>query len=86
MLAQVVSWLQFNNVTQFPSATRTLLIPLTLLFPDVKFMLLHNLKNEDSIKNFFVDVHEFYLKVGMDPNPPQCAHYSRTNNASYHRF
>jgi hypothetical protein len=33
----------------------------------VKFMLLHNLKNEDSIKNFFVDVHEFYLKILMNP-------------------
>ena len=30
---------------------------------NIKFMLLHNGKNEDSIKNFFTDVYEIYVKV-----------------------
>ncbi|KAJ9065127.1 TRAPP subunit [Entomophthora muscae] len=33
----------------------------------VKFMLLHVALNEDSIKAFFVDVHELYTKVLMNP-------------------
>ncbi|RUS20951.1 trafficking protein particle complex subunit 2-like protein [Endogone sp. FLAS-F59071] len=34
---------------------------------NTKFMLLHDTKSEDSIKNFFQDVHELYLKVLMNP-------------------
>lgn len=34
---------------------------------NVKFMLLHGGKNEDSIKNFFNDVYELYVKLLMNP-------------------
>jgi len=34
---------------------------------DIKFMLLHDTKNEENIKNFFTEVHEFYIKVLMNP-------------------
>ncbi|ORY97376.1 trafficking protein particle complex subunit 2-like protein [Syncephalastrum racemosum] len=34
---------------------------------NVKFMLLHDHKSEDSIKNFFNDVYEVYVKVLMNP-------------------
>lgn len=30
---------------------------------DVKFMLLHDQKSEDSIKQFFTEVYELYVKV-----------------------
>eukprot|EP01127_Copromyxa_protea_P014196 TRINITY_DN3907_c0_g1_i2.p1 TRINITY_DN3907_c0_g1~~TRINITY_DN3907_c0_g1_i2.p1 ORF type:complete len:138 (+),score=27.85 TRINITY_DN3907_c0_g1_i2:46-459(+) len=33
----------------------------------VKFMLLHSGKSDDSIKALFLDVHELYLKVLMNP-------------------
>ena len=34
---------------------------------NVKFMLLHGGKSEDSIKNFFNDVYELYVKLLMNP-------------------
>ncbi|RUS29711.1 Sedlin [Jimgerdemannia flammicorona] len=34
---------------------------------NTKFMLLHDTKSEDSIKTFFHEVHELYLKVLMNP-------------------
>jgi hypothetical protein len=33
----------------------------------VKFMLLHNGKSEGSIKTFFEEVHELYIKILMNP-------------------
>ena len=35
----------------------------TIVILDVKFMLLHDQKSEDSIKNFFNEVYEVYVKV-----------------------
>ncbi|KAI9491999.1 putative trafficking protein particle complex subunit 2 [Zychaea mexicana] len=34
---------------------------------NVKFMLLHDQKSEDSIKNFFNEVYEVYVKILMNP-------------------
>lgn len=33
----------------------------------VKLMLLHDVRNEEGIRNFFHDVHELYVKVLMNP-------------------
>ena len=33
----------------------------------IKFMLLHDVRNEDGIRSFFNDVHELYVKVLMNP-------------------
>mmetsp|Transcript_53433 Transcript_53433/g.106266 ORF Transcript_53433/g.106266 Transcript_53433/m.106266 type:complete len:137 (-) Transcript_53433:203-613(-) len=33
----------------------------------IKLMLLHDVKNEEGIRNFFHDVHELYVKVLMNP-------------------
>ena len=34
---------------------------------NIKFLLLHAGKNEDTIKNFFYDVHELYVRQLMNP-------------------
>ncbi|KAF2068366.1 hypothetical protein CYY_010309 [Polysphondylium violaceum] len=33
----------------------------------IKFMLLHEKKDEDAIRNFFVEVHDLYLKILLNP-------------------
>ncbi|EAL66023.1 trafficking protein particle complex subunit 2 [Dictyostelium discoideum AX4] len=33
----------------------------------IKFLLLHEKKDEDAIKNFFVEVHDLYLKILLNP-------------------
>ncbi|ORZ32865.1 trafficking protein-like protein particle complex subunit 2 [Catenaria anguillulae PL171] len=34
---------------------------------NVRFVLLHSVKNEDGIRNFFVDAHELYVKTFLNP-------------------
>ena len=32
-----------------------------------RFLLLHDVRNEENVKNFFREVHELYLRVALDP-------------------
>ena len=38
-----------------------------MIFIDARFLLLHEGKSEDSIKNFFNEVYDYFIKVVMNP-------------------
>lgn len=42
-----------------------------------RFLMLHDVRNEENVKNFFYEVHELYLRVVLSP-----FHSSRTPIAS----
>ena len=45
-------------------------------FADVKLMLLHDGKSEESVKSFFAEVHELYIKVPLSHEARE-AHQSK---------
>jgi hypothetical protein len=39
----------------------------TLTYTDIKFLLLHETKSEDAIRQFFTDVYDLYVKTALSP-------------------
>lgn len=64
---KVVDKFTTSNISAFVTAGRILILIahffLSLTNVDIKLMLLHDKIAEDSIKNFFAEVYELYLKV-----------------------
>ncbi|CAH3128052.1 unnamed protein product [Porites lobata] len=63
---------KFNEwfVSAFVTASDILFQILLMLFCDYclkRFVMLHDARNDDGIKNFFTDVYETYIKVLMNP-------------------
>ncbi|OZJ05713.1 hypothetical protein BZG36_01420 [Bifiguratus adelaidae] len=66
-IVEEVQWNTQNLYLKVVDKFNEYLISVYLSVGNVKFMLLHDSKSEDSIKGFFVDVHELYLKTLMNP-------------------
>ncbi|RPA75513.1 Sedlin [Ascobolus immersus RN42] len=66
----IVEEIQWNNQSMYLKVVDKfygVLVSCFLTAGNIKFLLLHEVKSEDAIRNFFTDVYDLYTKTLMNP-------------------
>ncbi|GAQ85877.1 trafficking protein particle complex subunit [Klebsormidium nitens] len=66
-IVQDVVWTTQNMYLKVVDKFGDLFVSTYVTAGQAKLMLLHDLKSEDGIKNFFQEVHELYIKILLNP-------------------
>ncbi|KAI5779812.1 Sedlin [Geopyxis carbonaria] len=66
-IVEEVQWTQKELYLKIVDRFGPSLVSTFLTAGNIKFMLLHDQKNEDPIRQFFTEVHEAYVKTLMNP-------------------
>jgi len=66
-LVEKSAWVTQNMYLKVVDKVNQQYVSTFLTAGNIKFVLLHPGRNEESIKNFFYDVHELYVKLSMNP-------------------
>jgi hypothetical protein len=61
------AWVNNNMYLKVVDKVNHQMVSVFLTAGHVKFMILHCGKSDDLVKNFFLDVHELYVKLSMNP-------------------
>ncbi|KAG7336593.1 Sedlin [Nitzschia inconspicua] len=66
-LVESAAWLTQNMYLKVVDKVNQQYVSTFLTAGNIKFVLLHGGRSEDSIKNFFYEVYELYVKLSMNP-------------------
>mmetsp|Transcript_3362 Transcript_3362/g.4978 ORF Transcript_3362/g.4978 Transcript_3362/m.4978 type:complete len:141 (+) Transcript_3362:80-502(+) len=66
-LVEKAAWATNNMYLKVVDKVNQQQVSTFLTAGNIKFMLLHSGRSEDSIRNFFIDVYEVYVKLAMNP-------------------
>jgi len=66
-LVDKATWVSQNMYLKVIDKVNQQYVSVFLTAGNIKFLLLHSGKGEIEIKNFFHEVHEFYVKLSMNP-------------------
>jgi len=66
-IVEEVQWVQRELYLKTVDRFNNLFVSCFLTAGNIKLLLLHETKNEEAIRQFFVEVHEVYIKALMNP-------------------